>query len=344
MAVESTISAIVLFGLDEHLESHGIDPFDFGKSCGISDKTWNDAVGEVPLTQFVQLMEHAAVTAHQPGFGWIAGGTFNMLALGDLGEAILHAPTLGVALSNFARFLRLIQSTTELRLEIEKDCARLVYRILDPDIWPRQQDAEFSLSVIMRIFSHFLGSDWRPTSITFEHNPNQAVQGWNELVGTDCYFSHGSNIIAFPADLLSRVGPAHNREHWTKLNHALDQMLVHRNRRRAVSSRVKSAVFANLGRCPIDQNTIATELGLSRRSLHRRLEIEGTKFSELLATCRMKLARQRLVHGDQPLSRIAIDLNYSDQSAFTRAFKQNCGVAPHRYRRQRQTEIDNYGI
>ncbi|MBZ0218585.1 MAG: AraC family transcriptional regulator, partial [Fimbriimonadaceae bacterium] len=261
-----------------------------------------------------------------------------MLVLGDLGEAILHAPTLGAALSNFSRFMRLVQSSTEMRLEIDKDCARLVYRILDPDIWPRQQDAEFSLSVFLGIFKHFLGQDWRPSSITFEHNPNQLIQGWNEMLGAECHFGSSANIITFPLDILSRQAPRCDKNVWLELTEALDRMLVQRNRRRAVSSRVKSAVFANLGRGPVDQNAIAKELGLSRRSLHRRLEGEGTRFSDILANCRMRLARQRLAHGDQSLSRLAIDLNYSDQSAFTRAFKQNCGVAPHRYRRDCQAE------
>lgn len=344
MTVESTISAIVLFGLDEHLEGRGVDPYDFGKSCGILDGVWSDAASEVPLSHFVKLMECASVKTAEPGFGWIAGGTFNMLTLGDLGEAILYAPTLGAALSNFSRFMRLIQSTTEMRLEVDKDTARLIYRILDPDIWPRQQDAEFSLSVFLGIFKYFLGADWQPTSISFEHHPNQMIQSWNEKLGTECLFNRNANIITFPTDLLSSQATACNKTVWGDLTERLDRMLVQRNRRRAIASRVKSAVYANLGRNPIDQNTIAMELGLSRRSLHRKLAGEGTRFSDILAACRMRLAQQRLIHGDQSLSRIAIDLNYSDQSAFTRAFKQNCGVAPHRYRRNCQAESVDLGV
>jgi len=333
LAVESTISAIVLFGLDEHLEKRGIDPYGFGMSCGIPDRIWNDEAGQVPLSQFVKLLENASETTLEPGFGWLAGETFNMLMLGDLGEAIMHAPTLGAALSHFSRYMRLIQSTTELRLEVERDKAHFIYRILDPDIWPRQQDAEFSLSVFLGIFKWFLGADWRPDQVAFEHDPMQAVQGWNETLGGECRFGAGANVITCPVDLLSRPAHQHDRQAWQAQIAALDRMLAQRNRSRAVSSRVKSAVLANLGRNAVDQNTIAMQLGLSRRTLHRKLELEGARFSDILATCRMKLARQRLTHGDQPLSAIAIDLNYSDQSAFTRAFKQNYGIAPHRYRR-----------
>ena len=271
MTVESTISAIVLFGLDEHLEARGIDPYGFGTTCGISDRVWNNSEGQVPLSQFVQLLESASAATSEPGFGWRAGVTFNMLSLGNLGEAIMHAPTLGAALSNFSRFMRLIQSTTELRLEIEGDKARLIYRILDPDIWPRQQDAEFSLSVFLGIFRWFLGPDWRPTQVIFEHNPLQAVQGWNEALGSECLFGAGTNIITFPVDVLGRSAPQSNRNTWRAQTMALDRMLAERNRKRAVSSRVKSAVLANLGRRPVDQNTISSQPRLSRRSLHRNL-------------------------------------------------------------------------
>ena len=104
-----------------------------------------------------------------PGLGWEAGRVFDLRSLGALGEAVLAAPNLGTALLTFSDYLRLVQSTTELRLKIEDDEALLTYRILDPDIWPRQQDAEFTpLSIFLTVIQGCAGADWRPDAIGFE--------------------------------------------------------------------------------------------------------------------------------------------------------------------------------
>jgi len=335
VSAEATISSAVLFGFDQCLVTKGIDPFRLGQRCGISESVWSDGQVDIALSDFVRFLERGATASEEPTFGWDAGRSFDLRLLGELGEAILGAPNLGAALTTFSNYFRLVQSSSELRLDVEGGTAVLSYRILDPDIWPRQQDAEFSLSIFLGVIQRCLGMDWEPSAMTFEHRPSRAVQCWNETVRTDCVFEAASNAIVFPAAILDRPMPAFDREAWHRHSDTLGRALAQRNRARPTAARVTSAVFAALGRDRIDQGQIARALGLSRRTLHRRLEAEGTGFSEIVNSCRLRLAQRQLAERETPLSQLAVELGYSDQSAFTRAFRQHSGLTPGAYRKTR---------
>lgn len=339
MTAGATIATSVLDGFDRRLAARGVDPAELARRCGIPKGVWADCRcridQEIPLSDFVRFLEAAASDGGEPAFGWSAGQVFDLRALGELGDAILQAPTLGAAFTTFSSFLRLIQSTTDLSLDVQGETATLSYRILDPDIWPRQQDAEFSLSIFHALARSCLGEDWKPITVSFEHRPSRAIQSWNESLGTDCAFEAGANAILFSAALLDRPMPSPDQVAWSRHADSLGRALVDRNGTRRTADRVASAVFSALGRRTVDQGDIARELGLSRRTLHRRLEAEGTRFSEILNDCRVRLARQRLACCEIPLGEIAADLGYSDQTAFTRAFRQHCGMTPGSYRRQR---------
>ncbi|MEM7224751.1 MAG: AraC family transcriptional regulator ligand-binding domain-containing protein [Pseudomonadota bacterium] len=327
-----TISASVLQGIDDRLASGGLDAVVLGSGCGIPRQAWHDDHEEVPLGDFVRLMERAAENCQDAAFGWGAGRDFNLLSLGELGQGILEAPTVGAALITFARYLRLIQGTSELRLEVEGDTARLTYRILDPEIWPRQQDAEFSLSIFLGVMQRGLGASWRPSGISFEHRPNRPFQSCCEELGANCRFEAAHNGLTFPVGAMDCAMPASDGATWSGHRGRLDRALWDLNRQRTLSDRMEELLLARLGRAPIDQVTLARKLGLSKRSLHRKLAAEGRSYSTILRDCRLKLARRELALGRQPIVRIAQDLGYADQSAFSRAFRQHCGLSPRAYK------------
>lgn len=334
MTEEATISAAVLNGFDRQLAAQAVDHCALGRACGIPEQAWTTPHHEVRLGPFVRLLERGADACASQAFGWAAGRDFDLEGLGEVGETIVSAPTLGGALSTFARFLQLVQSTSQMTLEIGADKAVMSYSILDPDIWPRRQDAEFTLSIIHALMARSLGDDWKPVSVEFEHAPARRRQWWNETVGTECAFERRQNAIAIALPALDSPMPERDRSRWHRKSGHLIHALGIRNRAQPVRDRVASALFACLGKGPVDQQAVAQALAMSCRTMHRRLEAEGTRFSDVLADCRIRLALHALAHDGKPLARIAEDLGYSDQSAFTRAFKQHCHMTPIAYRRR----------
>ena len=74
-------------------------------------------------------------------------------------------------------------------------------------------------------------------------------------------------------------------------------------------------------------DAVAARLGLRRRTLLRKLKIEGVTFEKVVDELRMKLAHQHLGEGKR-VNETAYLLGFSDPAAFSRAFKRWTGASP----------------
>ena len=79
---------------------------------------------------------------------------------------------------------------------------------------------------------------------------------------------------------------------------------------------------------------VAERLHVSPRTLHRRLEEEGSGFRNIKEATRRDIAYARLAKTRHPIARIAAELGYADPSTFYRAFVAWSGVSPERFRDQ----------
>lgn len=333
MPKSATIISGALNGLQAVLMRQGLEPAALGRQSGVPMDAWQDAHHEIPLYAFVEIYENGADLLGQPGIGWQSGPLLDLHDLGELGDALLTASTVGSALRTFERFIKFIQSETDLQLTIEDGVATLTYRILNPDIWPRRQDAEFTLSVLIELIRRGAGRTWSPDLVCFEHTAARSQASSMAAAGSFCLFDCETNALSFPESVLALPMPKDDTGHHRNVLRHLSRELAEKARARSLTARTRTAIFETLGTGQADQETIARQLGLSRRSLHRHLGEEGTRFSILLDDCRYRVARHALIDTPHSLAQIACELDYSDQTAFERAFKRRTGLTPKQFRR-----------
>jgi AraC-like DNA-binding protein len=98
------------------------------------------------------------------------------------------------------------------------------------------------------------------------------------------------------------------------------------------SLRLVMRSYARVGDSGID--AIARALGLSRRTLQRRISASGLTFSKLSDQVRYELSCSLLVEQtDMGVTEIGYELGYRDPGSFTRAFRRFAGITPRHYRR-----------
>ncbi len=304
-------------------------------AAAIDRSVLGQAQGTVLLRRYVALNQIAALDLAAPHFGRLAGQRFDLASIGAAGRAALAAPSLGAGLRLMERCFLAVQGETDLRLEIEDGVATLTYRILDPDIWPRDQDAELTIGTFTALVASVAGSGWRPISLAFEHAPG----GAERLVGGDprcpVHYRTATNSVSFEAGLLDRRLPGCDRNLFVHLSARLNDKVQEIERRTSVLDRARHLILRHMGTPCADQTSVALSLGMSRRSLRRHLAEAGTSFAVLLGECRDELARKLLCQSDLSIAEIADRLGYSETSGFERAFRNRNGQTPARYRRRK---------
>ena len=79
--------------------------------------------------------------------------------------------------------------------------------------------------------------------------------------------------------------------------------------------------------------SLAAELGLSARSLHRQLRAEGASVQQLKDEARRARASDLLLRTALPVARIAGQCGFASDKSFARAFRQWTGHSPQEHRR-----------
>jgi len=97
------------------------------------------------------------------------------------------------------------------------------------------------------------------------------------------------------------------------------------------SSELRAVLRARLEDGPRDADSIAAELHMGLRTLQRRLEAEGTAFSEVLDGARREVALE-LIETDLPVRDLATRCGFSGSRALIRAFRRWTGSTPAAYR------------
>jgi len=84
---------------------------------------------------------------------------------------------------------------------------------------------------------------------------------------------------------------------------------------------------------------IARDMGLSERTLYRRLAEEGLTFRDVVGRAQLALAQEMLRTSDVSIAEVAFLTGFSEQSTFSRAFKRWVGQAPAQFRQQQVSNV-----
>ena len=294
---------------------------------------------QIPLQSFIEFSEQLVRETRDAAIPWLVGQHYDLSSLGaGVGQAIQASSTVGVALRRFVDYFSLLQDCTDIRLECDEQHATLSYRILDPDIWPRHQDALFSLGLVAQILGLGTRDSLERIEFLFEASRSDMVGQIDRVVNGPCSFNAETNMLRFPVRLLDselrpEIAPVRIRD--------LNQAIAVRNRSLPLAERLAQVVYRDLDQLAIDQERVAREVGMSSRTMRRKLANEGKSFQQVLDECRMRQAMFEFqTKPALSIAEIALKLGYSEHSTFTRAFHRWTGMPPQLYRERQTLKIN----
>ena len=295
----------------------------------------HSAAARVPLEAYAALYNAVVSALDDEGFGLfprpIPRGTFEFLC-----RAVVGSRDLAEALDRAARFLALVLPDLAVRIarrgavaEIEiAETRRLRRRAPDPR---RVFAFEWLLRLIHGVSCWLVARAIPLERVRFPY-PRPPHAADYALVYTEhSTFGAPTLVAALDAALLDLPVQRGEADVAAFLAGAPGKITMVYRRDREMAPRVRDILARSLS---ADLAAVARELGLSERTLHRRLEDEGTSFRAVKEGLRRNLALAQLEQTRKPIADIAADLGYSEPSAFFRAFHGWTGEAPSAHRRR----------
>lgn len=296
--------------------------------------TQTDLYDRIALARYLELFEDAAILAQDPLLGARLGDTLPPgELLGPIGLLVLTSPCLRVGLENMIKYIRTWQDATEITLHDHEDLTIWSYRITDDALWPRRQDAEFTLSFTCAMARACFGARWIPASVHFEHSRPQNWKALQTIVRAPLQFDQTFNAIIFERAELERPIKHNNSGFAPYLRRHIEDMLVTIDQPRSLTEQIQEIIARDLGHVPVNLNSIASALNLPPRSLQRYLALEGTSVRGIMRDMKRAQAKSLLMKMPRQTMNIAQAVGYTDASAFWRAFRSWEGVSPARFSR-----------
>jgi len=302
-----------------------------------------DPASRIPVADYAALYNLLNRQLDDEGFGLFAQpmrvGSFEFLCRG-----CLSAPTLAEALQRASRFLHVVLPDLAVSVRRSHEHAELVIsetRKLaeQPDDPGRIFAFEWLLRLLHGLACWLAGRGIALDSVIFPYRKPAHFADYALIFTADSRFAptvpggNGTLVAAFNANLLDL--PVRRDE--AALNRFLDgapgKITTLYRRDREMVTRIRDLLRAALPDT-LSLDAVAERLYLSPRSVHRRLEEEGSSFRAIKDALRRDMALARLAKTDDAIARIAADLGYADTSAFYRACVEWTGMAPLHYRQQ----------
>lgn len=329
----ATVAMAFVQGLLAGITARGGDPGPILAAVGIDAGLLHLEHQRVPVQRYAALYNRLIAELQDEGFGLFSTplppGTFEFLC-----RSIIAAPTLGEALERATRFLGLLLHDLSVHLETPPGSQALL-RIREGR--PLPVGRVFAFEWLLRLL-HGLASWLAGRSIVLERvdfpYPRPAHGDDYALIYTaHSVFGADSLTARFSATLLDLPIRRDEAALAGFLQGAPGRITTLYRRDREMVLRVRDLLRDSLPE-PLDLEGAAQRLNLSPRTLHRRLEEEGSGFRAIKDALRRDLALARLAKTGQPLGRIAADLGFADPSAFFRAFVAWTGTSPSQYRKR----------
>ena len=294
-----------------------------------------DALGEiqaVPADLFFELHEMLDQNLG-PGFSVRVGQQMKMEDYGVLGLSWKTCSKAGEIYERCERYFHLLSNTYVFKVKKEGEISKIhLFR----DAYRRgvelSNEATFSASVV--VLKAMTETDIAPLSLSFKHGAPEHVKSYQDAFQCPVLFNQAHNFMAYKTtDLDTRTAKAD-----ISINKFLVERVEEQTRGIEISSMKLAADVERLIEDALPSGIpsiiqIGEHLGMSSRTLTRRLSESGFTFRGLVKQTQEKISKDLLKNSSSTVGEIAFQTGFSEQSAFHRAFKRWTGQSPTAFRK-----------
>jgi len=253
----------------------------------------------------------------------VSAGSF-----GVVGYLVRASTTVGEGLVRAQQFHRLVKDRGRLELVATPSAATAtVIDAPDPDqaMWSRAI-AELSIANYVQLARTWTGKPFVPREVRFQHARPGDTRELDRFFGCKLRFGQRDNALVMSREALETPFTTSEPELGAYLESAAAARLAQLPAP-SLLDEVRAAIGDELRRGDVDIERVARRVGVTPRSLQRRLRDDGTSYRELVDAIRHQRAID-LIRRGLPFGDIAEHLGFSEARAFRRAFRRWTGLVP----------------
>jgi len=237
-----------------------------------------------------------------------------------------------------SEYIRLISDACTFTLNDRGATAQLCF---DSGVPLSRVATDFQVALLYEVLKHW----WRHPlergiAISFRHSAPKSISEYRKTFGEcNLVFDSSFDGFVFPARILDNQQPSADPRLHDLLRRWADREVSTLRSQPSFSHRVQRILSEQLREGRVCADAVAAQLRMSRRTLSRRLDQEGTGFRALLDELRRSLATRYLVEDGLSVAEVAQLLGFAEVAAFHRAFKRWYNKTPHKYRTERVVQL-----
>jgi AraC-like DNA-binding protein len=300
---------------------------------GLSSNLLQVPQARVSAQKYGQLWRLIAATLDDEFFGQdsrrMKVGSFAMLC-----HSVLACKTLGHALERSLRFYVLLLDEIHGTLQRDVEEATIVLRQSAVDGAARPFAHETLLMLLHGVACWLVGRRIPILRARFSYPEPAYSAEYRLMYCTDLQFDAPETAIFFDARYLDLPIVQNERTIKEFLRTAPENILVKYKNGSSLSARIRRRLRQLLPGDVPDFEAIAGEMKMATATMRRRLNEEGASYQEIKDQLRRDLAISYLSHSERSVMDIALELGFSERSAFHRAFRKWTGASPGEFRRE----------
>jgi AraC-like DNA-binding protein len=319
-----------------YVKVNGLDPRPLLKKANLTLHQIEDANHRLSVSNQIKFLNLTAAELGDPLLGFhLAHHTTDLREFGFLYYVAASSDFLGDALQRLARYASIVNEGIALKYIDGKYCG-IAYRYVGVSRHSDCHQIECFATVAVRLCRQLTGVRIVPTKVKLAHRRDGRCSEMTEFFGGEIEFGAAVDEVLFAPSIRDR--PIVSADHY--LNKMLisycEEALARRPAKQTpFRSSVENAIVPLLphGKARVDE--ISRRLGVSQRTLARRLSSEQMSFSSVLENLKMDLAKRYLADDALSISQVAWLLGYQEVSSFTHAFKRWTHKTPRQMRTQK---------
>ncbi|SDR23472.1 AraC-type DNA-binding protein [Rhizobiales bacterium GAS191] len=316
--------------IPEVLHDLGADAQSVLSAAGLDTEIFADPDNVIPFAALERLALACVAATGCEHFGLLVGQKGSASTLGLVGLLAENSPDVRTALDNLVRHLHIHDGRGVPILNVADGTASLGYTIFESSMPGVQQIIDGAVALDFKIMRGLCGGSWRPIEVSLPRAKPRDPRPFQNFFEAPVRFGAEHGALTFTIDWLAHRIAGANPLIRKLIEDRIGELDIKVGEEFGVQLRRLLRTLVLSRRCSLD--TVAKLFNIEARTLARRLEEEKIEFRSVVAEVRYQIARHLLADTSLTVSQVAAVLDYSELSAFTRAFRRWSGTTPMDWR------------